>query len=198
MSAYERATQCTADEFIQVYTSKNLARYIVIPSVITLFASQAVCSKRAIACKLVAAFKHRAAYADRCICNLGTTNELASLSDRSKEAIEVRFSQQHFRSASEQTSNQTIRAMQQALVLTNDIVQSSLQGLRQHLDVLFALVESLALLDMLVCFAETVSLVETPFSRPILTEGEPVRSYSIKPVDERLTCCHTWLGTVGH
>jgi hypothetical protein len=64
---------------------------------------------------------------------------------------------------------------QQALVLTNAIVQSSLQSLRQHLDVLFAFAESMALLDMLASFAETVAFADTPFSRPLLTEDEPVR-----------------------
>ena len=86
----------------------------------------------------------------------------------------------HFRTAHTRCFH--VDCVQQALVLTNDIVQSSLQSLRQHLDVLFAFAESVALLDMLASFAETVALADTPFSRPLLTEDEPVRLATPRPL----------------
>jgi DNA mismatch repair protein MSH4 len=79
-----------------------------------------------------------------------TTEEIASLSDRATEAID------------------------NALTLTNELIQSLMEKIRINMDFLFNLVDSIALLDMLTSFADLVALCPHPYTRPIITEDGPL------------------------
>eukprot|EP00904_Undaria_pinnatifida_P001084 jgi/Undpi1/10977/HiC_scaffold_30.g13278.m1 len=80
-----------------------------------------------------------------------TTEEVASLSDRASEAVRT------------------------ALLITHDVVQNLAQEIRtEGLDALFAVTESVALLDMIFGFADLVTLSPLPFCRPEVMEDGPM------------------------
>jgi DNA mismatch repair protein MSH4 len=79
-----------------------------------------------------------------------STEELTSLSDRAAEAIAS------------------------ALTLTHELIQNLLSQIREKMDHLFRLTDSVALLDMLVSFADLVALDLNVFSRPALSESGPI------------------------
>lgn len=79
-----------------------------------------------------------------------TTEEIASLSDRAIEAID------------------------NALTITNELIQSLMEKIRIDMDYLFNLVDSIALLDMLTSFADLVALCPHPYTRPIITDDGPL------------------------
>lgn len=83
-----------------------------------------------------------------------TTEELSSLSDRAAEAIDY------------------------ALRLTHDLIQGLMEKVRESMDALFALTDTVALIDMLCSFADLVALSPLPFTRPLLKTDGPLVVHS--------------------
>ena len=79
-----------------------------------------------------------------------TTPEVLSLSDRASESIA------------------------DCLLLTNDLLQILLNEIRGKLNAIFTFVDSVALIDMLVGFADLVALSSTSFTRPTLKLSGPM------------------------
>lgn len=75
-----------------------------------------------------------------------TTDTVLSLSDRANEA------------------------MSNALVLTQDLLQDTLSNIRRHLDTLFVVVDSIALLDMLISFTYHIQLSKVAHTKPQFTQ----------------------------
>ncbi|CAM9366577.1 unnamed protein product, partial [Chrysoparadoxa australica] len=67
------------------------------------------------------------------------------------------------------------KAGQEALLLAHDIIQELLTKARVHVEALFAMVDAVALLDMLFGFARLVATSRVPFTRPAISEGGPLR-----------------------
>ncbi len=65
-------------------------------------------------------------------------------------------------------------ALDKAVIITNELIQSCLEFIRKHLDSLFLLVDSVALLDMLISFADLVALSPMKFVRPTVTATGPL------------------------
>lgn len=76
--------------------------------------------------------------------------ELSSLSDRANEAIT------------------------QSLFLTHDIIQEQMEKIRANMESLFLLTDSIALLDMVISFADLVALSSSVYSRPVLKDDGPM------------------------
>jgi DNA mismatch repair protein MSH4 len=79
-----------------------------------------------------------------------TTLDVASLASRASEAIE------------------------QALKITHDLIQSLMTEIRSSMEGLFLLTDSIALIDMLISFADLVSMSPHKFMRPQLTVSGPL------------------------
>ena len=79
-----------------------------------------------------------------------TTEEVSSLSDRAAESIG------------------------EALLITHDILQELLESIRQNMGAVFTLTDSIALVDMLVSFADLVAFSPLPFTRPVLKIDGPM------------------------
>ncbi|KAG5192158.1 muts protein 4 [Tribonema minus] len=88
-----------------------------------------------------------------------TTEQVASLSDRANEALG------------------------EALLLTNQVIQDLMETVRRHMESLFAVVESVALLDMLFGFADLVATSRLQYTRPTLVQdGELVIERGVHPI----------------
>jgi DNA mismatch repair protein MSH4 len=88
-----------------------------------------------------------------------TSDEIASLTDRSTEAIN------------------------KALIITNNLIQELLDKVRNSMDFLFSVTDSVALLDMIQSFATLIAYTPHPYTRPkIQTSGPLVISAGRHPI----------------
>lgn len=79
-----------------------------------------------------------------------TTKEVLSLSDRANECIH------------------------DCLVLSNDLLMDLTAQIRTKIDSVFTLVDCIALLDVLLSFADLVALSQLPYTRPVLKRSGPM------------------------
>lgn len=67
-------------------------------------------------------------------------------------------------------SDRASEAMKSALIITNEIIQDIISTIQIHIDSLFSLVDTIALIDMLCAFADLVALCPHIYTRPIVKE----------------------------
>lgn len=71
-------------------------------------------------------------------------------------------------------SSRATESMNQALVITNECIQSLMGQVRVHMEALFSLTDCVALIDMLTSFADLVSFSPHMYTRPRITPDGPL------------------------
>lgn len=67
-------------------------------------------------------------------------------------------------------SDRAMEAMDQCIILTNQLISAHLECITEDIDVLFRLTDSIALLDMCLCFADVVALSSSSYVCPDITK----------------------------
>lgn len=96
-------------------------------------------------------------------------------------------------------SDRALEAMDQCILLTNQLIQAHLTKIQEDIDALFRLTDCVALLDMILSFTDMVALSSLPFTRPdIATEGSIVLKGARHPVIEALSMHSRWSAAERH
>eukprot|EP01038_Epipyxis_sp_PR26KG_P013442 gene13442-18022_t len=105
---------------------------------------------------------------------LSVPSTLTPLPDEFKQAVlnkkSISCTTEEFNSLAARASE----AITNALAITNELIQTLLSDIRESIESLFSLTDSVAMIDMLTSFVEVVAQSLHPFSRPILYNDSPL------------------------